>query len=118
MDKLEEILKLQNDLSSKVSLSRDQFIELSDSEKTVWVNNYLMAISNEMEELRRCFPFKWWKLNQTLNMDEARKEWIDVLHFVMNLGLVLGFKLDGSDIYEEYFHKNKINTERHDSKTY
>lgn len=112
MDKLEKIIQLQNELSAKVSASRDEFVAMSDEDKTKWVNNYLMAISNEMEELRRCFPFKWWKKHQTINLEEARKEWIDVFHFIINLGLVLGFKLDGSDIYEEYCSKNKVNHDR------
>lgn len=113
-DRLSDMLSLQEDLSSRVSKSRSEFIAMSDKERAEWVNKYLMAIANECEELRREVPWKWWKQHQNCNWEAARKEWVDILHFVLNLSLVLGFELDGSDVYNMYVDKNKENHDRQD----
>lgn len=117
-DKLVSILMMQDSLNTAVSASREEFINMSREEKTMWVNRFLMAISNECEELRNCFPFKWWKKNQEFDLNSAKEEWIDIFHFVLSLGLALGFDTDGAEIYRMYMNKNHVNHERQNSGTY
>ena len=105
---------MQDELNSRVSLTQEQSLQLPEKERIEWVNKNLMAISNEAEELRGCLAWKYWKQHQSSDWDAARKEWIDLLHFVLTLGLMLGFRQDGSDLYDEYVSKNRINHDRQD----
>lgn len=92
MDKLQTILDHQEALSARVSLSYNQFQSLEEDRKIYWINRYLMATSNELEE----FWEKWvlWTVFETNDVSESQviEEWIDVQFFVLNLGLVLGVR--------------------------
>lgn len=113
-DKLEAILSLQDRLNKRVSVSFEDANVLPTAERVEWVDKMLKAISNEMEEIRNELPWKWWKPVdlQKQDWDAARKEWIDLFHFVLALGLVLGFPPDGEKIFKDYLSKNGINHDR------
>jgi dimeric dUTPase (all-alpha-NTP-PPase superfamily) len=117
-DRLEDILEHQHALSKRVSLSKSEFDALDNKGKSDWVNRYLMAISSESEELRKCFPFKWWSKKNEIDWDAAQEEGIDLFHFVLNLLLLIGFDTDGHKLHSDYMAKNQINHQRQDSGTY
>jgi len=89
----------------------------TEADKQEYLNMMFLALFDECGELMRETAFKnsnlmkfGWKKNQPLNYDNAKKELIDILHFVFNIAIVLGMK--PQEIHDIYINKNKINVER------
>ena len=110
MDKLEEIFKLQDQLNKRIGVNTDG---LSEEEQGKWVLNYTRAMQQEMAELIDSVPWKWWAKYQEFDKQNARVEVIDLFHFLISLGQVLGMTAD--DVYQAYLKKNQVNHERQDS---
>ena len=81
----------------------------ANSDTCVWLRNYLWAASAELGELAELVPQKWWSKNE-LNLEAAREEFIDVLHFMLSIGLSLG--LDAKGVQDVYRKKNAVNLQR------
>lgn len=81
----------------------------SNSDTCVWLRNYLWAAKEELGELAELVPQKWWSKNE-LDLESAREEFIDVVHFVLSIGLALG--LDKEGILAVYRKKNEVNLKR------
>lgn len=81
----------------------------SNSDNCVWLRNYIWAARTELGELEELIPQKWWAKNQ-LDLAKAREEFIDVLHFMLSIGLSLG--LDAEGILDVYRNKNAVNIAR------
>ena len=82
------------------------------------VLGYIDHTIEELIELRREMPIrKHWKSTRDNPPDitKAKEEYIDALHFVINLGIVLGFK-DADEIYRGYLEKHKVNKTRQKTK--
>ncbi len=114
-DKLDRIFSLQQELDQKILTNE---VELKASTcYTDWadkhVNRLCTAIIHEAVELQRLTNWKWWKKSTPFNEDEARKELIDIYHFVVSASLVLG--MTPADILEEYEKKNLINHQRQEN---
>ncbi len=109
-DKLEEIFKLQNDLNTRIGVSLDG---LDDNAKIEWSLNYIRAMQQELAELTDSVPWKWWAKYQTLDLQNAKVEVIDLFHFLVSLAQV--FDMTAEDVYNAYLEKNKINHQRQDS---
>ena len=73
------------------------FNEMNDEERTAFIKNHGYFIIEEMTELFREIPFhkSWkdysnWSNEKTLEQwNKAKEEYIDVIHFVVNVGLAL-----------------------------
>jgi dimeric dUTPase (all-alpha-NTP-PPase superfamily) len=109
-DKLEEIFRLQQQLNLKIGVDTDH---LTEEEKIKWVLNYCRAMNQEIAELTDSVPWKWWAKYQKFDQQNARVEVIDLLHFLISIGQVLGMTPD--DFYEAYAKKHKVNLARQDS---
>lgn len=89
-------------------------------ERTQYVmNNMLYTEAEGHEFLREIEGFKSWK-TYNWSQDEkdehykaALEEFVDMLHFVLNIALAMGFS--GDDIYEAYVAKNIVNHKRQDN---
>lgn len=89
-------------------------------ERTQYVmNNMLYTEAEGHEFLREIEGFKSWK-HYDWNGDEkeahykaALEEFVDMLHFVLNIALAMGFSAD--EIYESYIAKNITNHRRQDN---
>lgn len=96
----------------------DNFEEMDDKERSAFIKNHGYFIIEEMTELFREIPYhKSWKDYSTWNeektaqqWEKAREEYIDVIHFVINVGLALGLTSD--DVVRMYIDKNKVNIQR------
>jgi hypothetical protein len=77
----------------------------------VWLQKYLQALMAEAEELKGSLLWKWWSKDQ-IDIQNARVEIIDMLHFLISLALVAG--LDSHEIYRLYKAKHAINHKRQD----
>ncbi|MBN1788558.1 MAG: dUTPase [Sedimentisphaerales bacterium] len=84
-----------------------------------WLNNYIAAMSNELEELRDCTYWKHWcaeakqgRRFELNDLQNARVEVIDMLFFWISLAQCVG--LDADDAYNLYMQKLKVNHSRQD----
>lgn len=110
MDKLEEIWKLQGALNKRIGVDTDA---MTDEERATWVLNYTRAMQQELAELIDSVPWKWWAKYQTFDQQNARVEVVDLFHFLVSIGQVLGMSAD--DIHAAYVKKNEVNHARQDS---
>ena len=89
-------------------------------ERTQYVmNNMLYTEAEGHEFLREIEGFKSWKHydwsgdEKEAHYKAALEEFVDMLHFVLNIALAMGFSADA--IYESYVSKNIINHRRQDN---
>ena len=82
-----------------------------------WINNYLAAMSSEVEELRDCTFWKHWcaearqgRRFELHDLQNARVEVIDMLFFWISLAQCVG--LDAEEVFRLYQQKLKINHDR------
>lgn len=110
MDKLEEIFKMQYELNKRIGIDS---ANMSDDDKIKWTLNYSRALAQENSELVDSLPWKWWAKYQDFNIQNARVEVVDMLHFLVSIAQVLG--MSAEDFYQAYAKKNNINHNRQDS---
>jgi dimeric dUTPase (all-alpha-NTP-PPase superfamily) len=110
MDRLEKMFELQEQLNARCGV---RLRDLSDEEKIEWILKYSRAIQQELAELVDSVPWKWWKKQQHFDEENAKVEVIDLMHFVISAGQVLG--LSAEDFYNAYLKKNEINHRRQDT---
>ena len=110
MDKLEEIFQLQEGLNRRIGVDTEG---MSEEEQVEWVLNYTRAMQQELAELTDSVPWKWWAKYQKFDRQNARVEVVDLFHFLVSLGQVLGMSAD--DIHRAYVRKNVVNHQRQES---
>ncbi len=108
-DKLDEIFTLQKQLNQRIGVDTDALDEAGQRE---WVLNYTRAMSQELAELVDSVPWKWWAKYQTFDLQNARVEVVDLLHFLVSLAQVLG--LTAEDVHRLYTAKHQVNVQRQD----
>ena len=101
--------KIMNTEAFFASLAEPDPTLTANSDTCVWLRNYIWAARKELEELEELVPKKWWSKNE-LDLEDAREEFIDVLHFMLSIGLALG--LDAEGIMDVYRKKNEVNLQR------
>lgn len=69
------------------------------------------AATDELHELLGEIGWKPWAKSRHINLEAARGEWIDALHFMLNLALVLGLD-DADEIMRRYLAKREKNAKR------
>ena len=136
MDKLEELFRLQAELNDKTfakspgtNRERGRILKMSDFSEACkrgdlsrgglvdfWLQNYARALLQEIAELQDSTPWKWWSKDKQVNLQNARVEIIDALHFWLSLAMVAG--MDADDVFRLYVLKNKVNHQRQDSDNY
>ncbi len=109
-DKLEAIFALQEGLNRRIGV---ETAALDEAGQVKWILNYTRAMQQELAELTDSVPWKWWAKYQQFDKQNARVEVVDLFHFLVSLGQVLGMSAD--DIYQAYLKKNQINHQRQDS---
>ena len=110
-DKLDDIFKLQNELNCRIGVNAQEIFRDPEAMRT-WVLNYSRALGQELAELVDSTPWKWWAKYQEMDLQNARVEIIDMLHFLVSLAQVTGMSAD--DVFELYTKKHKLNHERQD----
>lgn len=120
MTMLDELFKHQAALNKRIGFDPDKLHAQFDPQLAgEWLNNYIDAASNELEELRNCTFWKHWcaeakrgerfKLHDLQN---ARVEVIDLLFFWISMAQCLG--LDAHDVLDLYHQKLAVNQRRQD----
>jgi dimeric dUTPase (all-alpha-NTP-PPase superfamily) len=111
MDKLEEMFAMQRSLNARILGS--QADQLMQSNKTEWLLKYSRALQQEVSELIDCVPWKWWAHYQKEDVEHAKVELIDIIHFVISLAQTLG--MTAEEVYSTYMKKNAVNFQRQDA---
>jgi dimeric dUTPase (all-alpha-NTP-PPase superfamily) len=136
-DKLEKIFKMQEELNgliwSKCDLrSSDKVQDWSELSKYLkerastldekplfgsdtlcqWIDRMIWAMGDEVRELQEEIPKKWWS-KDPVNIQNARVEVIDILHFWVSVSMFLG--LDANKVFDIYEQKHSVNIKRQET---
>jgi dimeric dUTPase (all-alpha-NTP-PPase superfamily) len=115
---LSKIFEMQKSL--QLRLGQD-FSTMSLEQRTQLIKDNYTYMITEMTELIENLPFKHWKKytaeqKQDFTSEEHKLEtwyeWCDVMHFFVNVGLLLG--IDGDAAWKLYASKNAENFARQD----
>ena len=109
-DPLHDIFTKQKELNARIGVNTDA---MSEADRVKWLLNYSRALGQENAELVDSVPWKWWAKFQELDLQNAKVEIVDMLHFLVSLALTAGMTAD--DMYNFYMDKNKLNHQRQDS---
>jgi len=118
---LKELFEKQAQLNKRTGFDAKALKDEFDPQQAgIWLNNYIAAMSNELEELRDCTFWKHWckeakqgKRYLLHELQNARVEVIDMLFFWMSLAQCLG--LDADDVFQLYQQKLQVNHSRQDN---
>ena len=110
MDKLDKIFQLQEALNIRTGCN---FYDISGEEQIHWLLELTRALQQETAELVDTVPWKWWKKHQLCDLEHAKEELIDILHFVICLAQALG--MDADALFKKYTEKNHTNHQRQDN---
>ena len=118
---LKELFEKQAELNKRTGFDAKALRENFDPQLAgEWLNNYIMAMSSELEELRDCMYWKHWcqeakegKRFQIHDLQNARVEVTDMLFFWISLAQCLG--LDADDVLHLYEQKLGVNHSRQDN---
>ena len=118
---LADLFKKQAELNRRLGFDPEEFRRDFDPQKAgEWLHNYLMAMSNEIEELRDCTFWKHWtaeakqgKRFYLHDLQNARVEVIDLLFFWISMAQCLG--LSAEDVVTLYQQKLAVNHARQDN---
>lgn len=111
------MIKKQEELQERLGY---HLWRMSKEEITAYIKEHSIHVNQEMNEMLYELPFfKPWKDYSSMSlrdyeeaMEKAKKEFIDVMHFMLNIALALD--MSANDIYTMYMDKNKENHVRQD----
>lgn len=108
-DRLSQMLGMQRNLQQEAyGFTPDQ---MTPDEKIQYIKDMVLALTDELHELLAEVDWKPWTQGvRKVNEDGAKKELVDIWHFVMNLMLVTGMSTD--DLYKMYMRKRQVNVDR------
>ena len=119
-DSLKIIFNLQEALQEKLGMMA-LFRNSTMKRKCDFLKDNIVMIMAEFTEMLERLPFKHWKQYPRKFVTgwaseeqrvETLFEYIDALHFFINIGLILGFTPE--EVYNYYIAKNKENHKRQD----
>ena len=109
MHDVTNLLEAQRTL--QVMMNQKDPTKMSEEERALFIKDMVLASTDELHELLQEVGWKPWATSRHVNVEAAKGEWIDLLHFVLNLGLAIGFR-DGSEIEARYMQKRMKNVKR------
>ena len=117
---LRELFKRQAELNKRIGFDPYKLRRRFDPQLAgEWLHNYIIAASNELEELRNSTYWKHWcaeaKAGQRYrihDLQNARVEVIDLLFFWISMAQCVG--LSAEDVYKLYLQKLEVNHRRQD----
>lgn len=114
-DMLIELFKKQYKLQTQ-HMHYD-FDNMSELERGNFIKDNTLYCDDELHEMLHEIPyFKAWKRYEkdpkknAAAWHRAKEEFVDALHFFLNVAICLGFSAD--ELFEMYSEKNSINIER------
>ncbi|MFQ5501805.1 MAG: dUTPase [Phycisphaerae bacterium] len=115
---LEELFRQQAELNKRIGFDPKSLHDRFDPKIAgQWLNNYISAASNELEELRDCTYWKHWcaeakqgRRFELHDLQNARVEVIDLLFFWISMAQCVG--MDARDVMDLYRKKLEVNHQR------
>lgn len=119
-DRLTQLFERQAELNQRTGFdAKDLRTNFDPQLAGEWLNNYIAAMSNELEELRDCTFWKHWcqeakqgRRFELHDLQNARVEIIDMLFFWISLAQCAG--MDADDAFRIYQQKLQVNHSRQD----
>jgi len=113
MDRLEEMLRMQEALQIKYSGVAPS--DLGGTARMDFIRTMVLATEDELHEALRETAWKPWSNHviRGINRESYLAEMVDAWHFFMNLLLVANISAD--EFFNEYLRKNGINHDREDN---
>lgn len=119
-DMLQDMFRRQAELNRRIGYDTERLHESFDPALAGrWLNDYITAACNELEELRDCTFWKHWcreaQEGQRFaihDLQNARVEVIDILFFWISMAQCLG--MDAEDVHKLYLQKLGVNHKRQD----
>ena len=115
-DKLEKIWKMQEILQERYGIN-PKYMKFKD--RINLIQRHWRDVCIEFAEMMERLPFKEWKkydekvlkgyINKSQEL-ETKYEYVDLMHFVINIGLCLG--ITAEELYLMYDAKNRENHDR------
>lgn len=123
-DPLQDMMDTQAKFQKQLGFN---FPGMTLGEITKYFKEMMIWMDDEAHEVLYELPGKPWKdysgmteEEERVALDKARKEFVDLWHFILNMALVLGFSAD--ELEEAYFMKHQENKDRqvkgYDHKTF
>lgn len=106
MDKLGYLLERQQQLAEMMS-NREWYKKASTNDKLLLFTD---AILDECSEAKDGLNWKKWKSDKPLDLEYLKEEYIDMLHFLLDIFNVLG--MNEYEIVERYDAKHNENVAR------
>lgn len=106
MDRLEQMMQIQQQLNNKIIEKRS----LQNISQEVWIQRHSLALISELAEMLDEVNFKWWKNPKPIQQAALKEELVDILHFFLSMCLAAG--MDANEMFEIYLAKNKENVDR------
>ena len=118
---LAEMFEFQGELNKRIGFDAQALVDSFDPKVAGrWLNDYIAAASNELEELRDCTFWKHWckeakegRRFEVHDLQNARVEVIDLLFFWISMAQCVGLDADG--VYQLYKQKLDVNHRRQDT---
>lgn len=120
-DQMQDWLDSQSELQDKMpsahptDLFRQSQVPFPDDEEVKpaidFIHWNVTALTDEAHELLAEIGWKPWAKSRHINLEAARGEFIDMMHFMGNLALVLGLD-DAAEIMRRYHLKHEKNAKR------
>ena len=86
--------------------------DLDEKKMTEWVIKLNLGMQQEQAELVDSLDWKWWKKGE-FNLNNAKVEIVDIMHFVVSIATVLG--MDADEFLEIYAKKHALNNKRQEN---
>ena len=130
-DKLKDIFQLQEELNDGIFKKQDlrapdgQTLNMAAIRAQLetgnlgpnglpnqWLRNYLRALQAEAQELDESLLWKWWSKDK-IDLQNARIEIVDMMHFLTSLALAAGLTAD--EFHRLYTAKHRVNQNRQET---
>ena len=111
MDRLEEMLKMQEALQTRYN-GGERPGDMVGAARMNYVRTMMLATTDELHEALRETSWKPWSYRSVrdIKRQDYLEEMVDAWHFFMNLLLVADITAD--EFFNEYLRKNGINHDR------
>lgn len=119
---LEDMFDRQAALNKRIGYDTQRLrVDFDPLKAGQWLNDYINAACNELEELRNSTFWKHWcseakegRRFEIHDLQNARVEVIDLFFFLISMAQCVG--LSAQDVYELYLKKLDVNHKRQDER--
>lgn len=109
-DKLDRMLQIQDQFQKRIGYKYDNEYIMKQA---LYAEDELHEFLRELEGFKDWKHYDWDDETRAQHQELAKEEFVDFIHFVLNIGNALG--MSATDIFEYYINKNIKNHLRQDN---